>query len=898
MVPKQMGSLKQQTFGTKIADPIEVSYAILRINPGNFTETLYNVAVGINLQLTVDDYEIPFVSHADFDKAKNEHRLFIFGASGCGKSRTVFEIVKTREKQIKNIYIINPRSTVGDEFGRKDLTTLISSCSDDDLVVWDNFPDGMVKNDPDNVKKALGIICSNNVQNLLVSLRPRYLESYRDIASTRDDIYSQEISYTYEKIKDMLNQYGDKIRQFNKLYKDDVIKNEEKIAKIIWQKEPLPLVILDYFKELANKKTNFAESWNSNDAVIVAQELMHRTEFYDYQFESINNNKKRRNDSEFLYTLKLCYELELPRIKNYVARLQREIFNSRRPIDPLHTLNTWIYSSGKFYSIHDAPGTAIVFSHTVRKKIVNHLSQNFLNLMANEANSIYLMGNFLGKNIQFVKKTRLRELLKDHVYDLRNSIYFEAGLGHGIGENFDQVNMSNQKKIIDRTRGNVLFTRALGESLGRNFNKFSKVLQNQLFQKIKNSSSFSRGFGIGLGSVFVYLPKEFQRRIFVETEKNIQLADGLGIGLGNVLEYLPKELQIWIINWTEKDGEFARGLGSGFGQSFSTISSDLQQLMLDKIEKNTEFARGTGMGLGNAFAHLSKEIQKKILVESEQNLQLSNGLGIGLGAEFSYLPVEYQNAFFNLVEHDREFAIGLGLGLSYIFNYLTIKQKKIFKILLKNSYFDLGTGIGSGLAFLYFSKTQQAKFFKMADRDEDFARGLGNGIFYNFGYYTREFKKIIFKKVRANKDFRIGAGYSLGRIYLSQLTKTQSLAMNIANVDSHFALGMGEGIGSRFTYLEKDLKKKIFQKATKNSAFSNGLGNGIGRNFAYYTKDNHEEIFDQAKIDPYFADGLGIGLGRCFKYLKVGQQQQLITLVQKVPKLAIMTRADHKSSDL
>lgn len=898
MHSKQTVSLRQRASGAKISDPIEVSYTILRVNQENFAEILHQVAVVINLQLTVDGYEIPFVSHTDFDKIKNERRLFLFGASGCGKSRTVFEIIQTRGKEIKNIYIINPRSTGGNESGRRDLATLISSCGDDDLIVWDNFPDGMAKNDPDNVKKALGIACSNNAPRLLLALRPRYLEIYRDIASSRDVICSQEISYTYDKIRNVLNRYGIEIQQFNELYNDYVIKNEEKVAKILWQKEPLPLAILDYFKELRNKKTNLEESWDSEDALMVAQELMYRTEFYDYQFELINNDKNREDDAEFLYSLKLCYELELPRTKSYVTRIQRDIFGSNTPRDPLHTLSAWIYSSGEYYSMHDTPGTAIVFGDVRRKKIMNYLSQNFLNLTENEANSIYLMGNFLGKNIQFVQKTHRKELLKDHVYDLRNSIYFEIGLGHGIGESFDQVDVPSQRKILDRTYGNVLFTRAFGENLGRNFSKFSKGSQKRIFQKIKNSCSFSRGFGIGLGSVFVYLPQEFQNQIFVESEKNVQLADGLGIGLGNVLEYLPKEIQTWIINWAEKNGEFARGLGSGFGQSFTTMSSNLQQLMSDKMAKNTEFARGSGMGIGNAFSQLSKEIQKKILVESEQNLQVSNGLGIGLGAEFSYLPVDYQNAFFNLVERDREFAIGLGLGLSYIFNYLTKEQKNIFKLLSKNIYFDLGTGIGSGLAFLYFSNKQQVALFKKADDDEHFARGLGNGIFYNFGYYTTDFKKVILKKVRVNKSFRIGAGYSLGRTYLFQSINTQRLAMRMANTDSYFALGMGEGFGSRFTYLEKNLKEKIFQKAKTNPDFAEGLGNGIGRNFAYCTKEICEEIFVQARKDQNFADGLGIGLGRCFKYLKVGQQQQLMTMVQDVPELVIKTRVDYKSSDL
>lgn len=883
--------------GVKILDSIEVSYSILGVDQRNFTETLHKVGVVINVQLIMDDSEMPFISYTGFDKTKNERRLFLFGTSGCGKSRTLFEIIKNKGKQIKNIYFINPRSAIGKESGRKDLANLISLCGDDDLVVWDNFPEGMEKNDPDSVKKSLEIVCSKNIQHLLLALRPRYLERFRDITTGRNDIYSQEISYSSKKIKEVLDLYGHKIRQFNELYKDNVLENEEKIAQILWQKEPTPLAILDYLKELRNKKTELVESWNSENAIQVAQELMHRTEFYDYQFELINNTKSRKADAEFLYTLKLCYELGLKRTKKSIAKLQKEIFGSLTTRNPAYALGTWVYSSGQFYSMHDAPGASVMFNDVVKRKLMNYLSRNFLSIIPNDANSIYLMGNFFGKNIQFVQKKYLSELLMDFVYDFRNSVYFEIGLGYGVGANFNQVDVSSQRKILDRTHRNILFTRALGESLGRNLIKFSRGLKQQIFQSMK-SQSFSRGFGIGLGSVFVYLPKELQKQIFVQSEKNVQLADGLGIGLGNVMEYLPADIQTWVINWAETSGEFARGLGSGFGHSFTTMSDDLQHLMSDKIEKNIEFARGVGMGIGNAFGTLSKELQKNILVESEKNLQMAAGLGIGLGAEFSYLPKTYQNAFFNLVEHDREFAIGFGLGLSYIFNYLTKEQKKIFNILSKNPQFDLGTGIGSGLAFHYFSSKQQTDLFRKADMDEDFARGLGNGLAYNFGYHTEKIKKVILKKAKTNKNFRIGVGYSLGRTYLFQSTKTQNLAMKMADKDVKFALGLGEGFGSRFAYLEKNLREDLYKKAKFCIDFARGLGDGIGRHYAYYTNELREEIFAYARKNQHFADGLGIGLGRCFKYLKTEQCQSLITIVHEIPKLVIMTRADYRSSDL
>lgn len=104
---------------------------------------------------------------------------------------------------------------------------------------------------------------------------------------------------------------------------------------------------------------------------------MHRTDYYRHQFALISNLEDRQNDIDFLYTLKLCYELNLGRDPVLLYKLQKKIFDSIPPKEPTRELSTWIYLSEQYYSMHDAPGEAIDFSKDVKLKMINYLVDKF-----------------------------------------------------------------------------------------------------------------------------------------------------------------------------------------------------------------------------------------------------------------------------------------------------------------------------------------------------------------------------------------------------------------------------------------------------------------------------------------------------------------------------------------
>jgi GTPase SAR1 family protein len=218
--------------------------------------SLQKIATAINVQLKLlDGTEIPFIPFNEFDNSSREDKVYLYGPSGSGKSRSIFEIIKSKVTMIDRIYIVNPRTVIaGTESGRIDLYELIDRFTENDAILWDNFPDDLVKKDIESGRKALEVISSKNVKNLLVALKPKYLESYRDIVTDIFELYEHNVKYDKEKIKNIVKTYGTNIR-FRDLFGRYITKDLDKISKILWEKEPTPLTVLDYYKELSNKQS-------------------------------------------------------------------------------------------------------------------------------------------------------------------------------------------------------------------------------------------------------------------------------------------------------------------------------------------------------------------------------------------------------------------------------------------------------------------------------------------------------------------------------------------------------------------------------------------------------------------------------------------------------------------
>jgi GTPase SAR1 family protein len=112
--------------------------------------------------------------------------LFIYGPSGCGKSRIIVEIISELSNTggSEKIYIVYPRNAIGTGSGIISLYDLMVKLGEKDVVIWDNFPDGIIHGDIASARRALEIVSSRRTMKLLVALKPKYLEPYAELATS------------------------------------------------------------------------------------------------------------------------------------------------------------------------------------------------------------------------------------------------------------------------------------------------------------------------------------------------------------------------------------------------------------------------------------------------------------------------------------------------------------------------------------------------------------------------------------------------------------------------------------------------------------------------------------------------------------------------------------------
>src|SRR5215213_5460504 len=363
-------------------ESIELSYSILMVAGEDLNKVLEKFATSINVQLTLQPgQQFPYIPFNGFDKIRDANKIFLYGPSGCGKSKGIFEIVRNRIAQLSKIYIINPRQTSGEAAGRANLEELLNNVGPEDAIIWDNFPDDMIDRDVNSAVRALQIISAKDLKTLLVALKPRYLEIYGEVSGNIPEFHSHRIEYEREKIRDILDSYGTAIVDFSKQY-DLYVKNDiDRLSKILWAKEPLPLTIIDFYKLLQTSMVEAEDDEVRPHAAFIAEELSRRTVYYEDQFGFLSGEETRVGEAQFLYTLRLCYEAALDRRIGAVEKLQHQIFGSTPPREPLKKLSTWVYLSGQFYAMHDVSRDAIKLNEHVKLRMINYLTDNFSDLI-------------------------------------------------------------------------------------------------------------------------------------------------------------------------------------------------------------------------------------------------------------------------------------------------------------------------------------------------------------------------------------------------------------------------------------------------------------------------------------------------------------------------------------
>jgi hypothetical protein len=896
----------------KTIEPYDVSFAVIRSDEKG-TETVQKIATAINVQFTEASNQLPFVPFREFQNLLREEKVFLFGPSGCGKSRTIIELLRSKNASYDRIFVINPSNPARLDSGRENISTLSEEFGRNDLVIWDNFPEGLVKRDLENAFGALEIVNSRSVQNLYIALKPTYLEMYRGLTTGMPDIYAHEITCDLETMKALIKAYGRDVEQYREIFEKYVSANIDTITRVLWQKQPLSLTVVQYYKALVGK-TNLSQcdecgkvfhsldkyvehykhfhprsidaTVDSSKAILVAQKCSPVYDYFERQFEVMKNIHGRKQDVDFLYALRFCYEAGFDRTHTSIAFLQEGIFGSTTPQEPTRKMGTWVYLSGQNYAMHDSAKNAVKLGDYSRMKIISYLTDHFSEIIPRGNAELHSLGLFLGKNIEFIPNETGRRIIPDQIYGfMKKNAVFERAFGRGVGENLELLEEALQMLILEHVDTDLEFGVGLADSLGERFMELDDNNRKRVLKKTYHGMLFARYFGQSVGRLYGKMSNELQSVVMSHTERNPQFADGLGMGLGYMYATLEPALQYEIMQKAQKSYDLSRGLGFGFGLTFALLQEHDAKHMVSVVDKNSELDVGFGMGLAVTYSNLPDGLRKFVLDRAATDCEFAFGAGV-YGAYF------YKEAcpkdLFLLLHSNGELAYGLGFGFGATFFYLPGQFQSELELLIKSNV-KLDDGFGSGIGFVlkHLPTEVQERFIGKASASNAFATGLGYGLGYTWQYLGDALRQRALGFAKSNNDFARGLGVGLGS-HLPYLKSTFfEQIISFADANSEFDRGFGVGAVWAWPYHTDDAKHTIIERMETRGEFARGIGFGLARIVQHFSTKEKEQMLERLDRDPMFSEGFGEGTAQ-FLWTIYGEanKSQFLKLTSDSPEIS------------
>jgi GTPase SAR1 family protein len=589
-------------------DSNEVSYIILEINHSDIQATLSKLNAEINVRIDSETSQnrqllqdqLPFVPFAGFENLKNKNKILLFGRSGSGKSRSLIELVKARLQEttsnIQKIYVINPVGNIMN-ISRATVSQIVNQIMDHDLIVWDNFPDDM--NLAVDVKyglHALATVSSARVKSLIATLNPTLLEKYRSrIEGINDYLNMQDVRYGQNEIKSIIENYGNDLTQFKALFDQYIKDSIDEISQILFNNEPTPFAVIIFLESL--KKHYHENPQGAVDVIKHAKNFPTVSTYYEQQFEKILNS--RSNDADFLYALKFCSDLRLPRTLDNISHIQKILLGSESPDEPAKRLSIWISQMWEglvsYYFLHELAKRAIDFAEEKKPKVMRNFCDKIIEILEEYREnplSIRAVGRFAGQNIQFLPRDNKQKLIPDNLSDLYESDdLFLLGLAEGCGSIIHLLNHDFQTKILE-----------LGYKYP--FSKFMLQLVVTTSEKLtslhpslreKLLKSFVTGDKVSyLNHAWVVASKytvdeeeaKLQAKMLSRIEKNKETESELLKVMRKEFSSLDKEWKEGVFELAEKENNFAVCLGISIRRKFDSFDNSLQQELRQYINAN------------------------------------------------------------------------------------------------------------------------------------------------------------------------------------------------------------------------------------------------------------------------------------------------------------------------
>jgi hypothetical protein len=516
-----------------------------------------------HVNITVGDQSIPFVSFDNInntmERASRGAGLFITGLSGSGKSRVLFETTKNTKAMLilgEKMTLEQIKSAAESAGGKASVvidSTLYSAkkkAEDFHVLLWDNFPDGLVNTETlSSVKNALEMVASVNNTQVVISLDPKFYAKYSDLAKEIASVTTVNVSYTKD-------EFGTVFRTIGKVYlgldyEKKIGANENKIIDKLFAKWGLPKYIESYF----------ALATQEDDAVSLAEKLGDQ-KYEDWAADQFRLLRARNVNLNFLYAIKLANLFGEDNDEVSLKKLQSKYLGTcDKDPDPL--LENWFYMSSGSCVMHDLDLNALDFDHSAKLRIFSYIQRGGFEQFIRSRDDRLDWSGYVKLGKFFAKNTK---------YFIFNDLMTGA-----IGA--FQTQEPIQAHLIS----------ALIEGIGVEFNSLTNAEKTLFLQHAKDSGFIAPAEGTGVGSIFGSLSDDYKREVLEIARVNPEFAGSLGLTIGNSFGSLSDEYKTKALGLAQENPEFAEWFGWGVGRSFGSLSDEYKTKALGLAQENPEF---------------------------------------------------------------------------------------------------------------------------------------------------------------------------------------------------------------------------------------------------------------------------------------------------------------------
>jgi len=787
----------------------KVPYYIIEINQDDLSSTLKDLSASTTLQLSIrikdTEFRIPFIEPTNFQELRNVDKLLLKGLRGVGKSRCAFELIhdylKSNQGLARKILIINPTIDRPKELTVNELKGQISN---DDIILWTDFPRGLpFKDTPSYGLQTLGLLTSL-ARKIYLTMDHEYLKSYEKLINSIVEPKVRSIFFDKRTFTKIIESYGNNIHLFREIFSGYIRTRLDEVSNILFEKEATPAMAETFYREALEKKSS-----GILNAPLIARNISTGLDYYADSFRFIKNNNP--SESQFLYILKICYDLGLPRNLQNLKDLQESIFgnSSTFPASPTVNLDTFVTSTGGGqFSMNENLKNAISYPGEWAGPIIQYFfSKEYLDKIKENFSEQSLFGTFLGKNIHLISNqdSILPEYLKLFMIEHPG---FLTGFSTGLGSIFEYIDYTQRRKVWKMVEDNNFIQLSLFACFGSRYLSLDDETKNKIWDMVEADNECRLGISMSIGAIFPSLDSDTRDRIW------------------KIADY---------------DIEFGTRVLTGITSVYPALGNDTKERIWDMI-KNPLFSFMIGMSFGTNFPYFDDNTRQQILLNLHKNSAYCSGFYEGIGFNYMKFGIDWQHQLIsNIPLEDNEVLFGVGLGFGFTSSDYD-GQIKILNLADKHSNVRIGLAGPIGLKFESYEDEIKQRILSISLEDDQFELSLFPSFGMSFHNLKPGTQEHVLSRIGANQELAKSFGVFLGRNLIFVEYNLDKIESWMAEYEG-FAEGIGEGIISIYPPLKDANKVKIWQLAETNNSFKSSLFYGFGINFLSFL--NLKEILKQ-----------------------------------------------------